>query len=90
MAGKPRVHETADRLATALALDMTAHWTPTARTYLGRVTKAHIVEAVAGGVSEVAARRIADMKKPDMAQAAEQLLAGFLRLYLGVIRVGDP
>lgn len=44
--------------------------------YLGRVTKAHIVEAVAEGVSEDAARRIADMKKPDMAQAAEQLLAG--------------
>jgi ParB family chromosome partitioning protein len=26
---KPRAHETADRLATAVALDMTAHWTPT-------------------------------------------------------------
>ena len=44
--------------------------------YLGRVTKAHIVEAVTEGVSEDAARRIGDMKKPDMAQAAEQLLAG--------------
>ncbi len=44
--------------------------------YLGRVTKAHIVEAVTEGVSEDAARRIADMKKPDMAQTAEQLLAG--------------
>jgi ParB family chromosome partitioning protein len=31
---------------------------------------------VAEGVSEDAARRIADMKKPDMAQTAEQLLAG--------------
>ncbi len=44
--------------------------------YLGRVTKAHILEAVTEGVSEDAARRIADMKKADMAQAAEQLLAG--------------
>jgi ParB family chromosome partitioning protein len=44
--------------------------------YLGRVTKAQIVEAVAEGVSEDAARRIADLKKPDMAHAAEQLLAG--------------
>lgn len=44
--------------------------------YLGRVTKAHIVEAVTEGVAEDAAPRIADMKKPDMAQAAEQLLAG--------------
>jgi ParB family chromosome partitioning protein len=39
---KPRVLETADKLASALALDMTAHWTPTVRTYLGRVTKALI------------------------------------------------
>ena len=48
----------------------------TVDSYFGRVTKAHIVEAVAEGVSEDAARRIADMKKPDMARAAEQLLAG--------------
>jgi ParB family chromosome partitioning protein len=73
---KPRTLQTADRLATALGLDVTKDWTPTVDSYLGRVTKAHIVEAVAEGVSEDAARRIADMKKPDMAQAAEQLLAG--------------
>jgi len=73
---KPRTLQTADRLATALALDLAKDWTPTVDSYLGRVTKAHIVEAVAEGVSEDAARRIADMKKPDMAQAAEQLLAG--------------
>src|SRR3546814_5535334 len=64
------------RLAGALALDVTKDWTPTVDSYLGRVTKAHIVEAVTEGVSEDAAHRIADMKKPDMAQAAEQLLAG--------------
>src|SRR3546814_14304591 len=64
------------RLAGALALDVTKDWTPTVDSYLGRVTKAHIVEAVAEGVSEDAARRIADMKKPAMAQAADQLLAG--------------
>lgn len=73
---KPRAHETADRLATALALDMTAHWTPTARTYLGRVTKAHILAAVREAVSDEAADRIASMKKQPMAEAAEQLLAG--------------
>lgn len=39
--------------------------------YLGRVTKAHITAAVTEGV----AARITDMKKLDMAQAAEQLLA---------------
>lgn len=73
---KARSLETADRLAEALALDVAKDWTPTVASYLGRVTKAHIVEAVTEGVSEEAARRIADMKKPDMAQAAEQLLAG--------------
>ncbi|GLT00592.1 DNA-binding protein [Sphingobium jiangsuense] len=73
---KPRTLQTADRLATALALDVAKDWTPTVDSYLGRVTKARIVEAVTEGVSEDAARRIADMKKPDMAQAAEQLLAG--------------
>ncbi len=73
---KPRSLQTADRLAGALALDVAKDWTPTVDSYLGRVTKAHIVEAVTEGVSEDAARRIADMKKPDMAQAAEQLLSG--------------
>ncbi|MFZ5747127.1 MAG: ParB N-terminal domain-containing protein [Pseudomonadota bacterium] len=73
---KPRAHETADRLATALSLDMTAHWTPTARTYLGRVTKAHILAAVREAVSDEAADRIVAMKKQPMAEAAEQLLAG--------------
>ena len=73
---KPHVHATADALATALALDMTAHWEPTVRAYLGRVTKAHILEAVADGVNLEAAEKIADEKKPEMAEAAEQLLAG--------------
>lgn len=73
---KPRVHETADRLASALALDMTAHWAPTERTYLGRVTKAYILAAVREAVSDEAAARIAGMKKQPMAEAAEQLLAG--------------
>lgn len=73
---KPRALETADKLASALALDMTAHWTPTVRTYLGRVTKALILDAVREAVSGEAADRIASMKKQPMAEAAEQLLAG--------------
>ena len=72
---KPRARETADKLATAVALDMTAYWMPTVRTYLGRVTKAHIVDAVREAVSDEAADRIASMKKQAMAEAAEQLLA---------------
>lgn len=73
---KSHAHATADRLATAVALDMTAHWTPTVRAYLGRVTKAHILAAVREAVSDEAAERIAGLKKTDMADAAEQLLAG--------------
>jgi ParB family chromosome partitioning protein len=72
----PRAYRTADRLATAVALDMTAYWMPTVRTYLGRVTKAHIAAAVREAVGDEAADRIASMKKQPMAEAAEQLLAG--------------
>lgn len=73
---KPRAHETANRLATAINLDMTAHWTPTVRTYLGRITKAHILDAVREAASDEAAERLSDLKKQPMAEAAEQLLAG--------------
>lgn len=73
---KPRAHETANRLATAVNLDMTAHWTPTVRTYLGRITKAHILDAVREAASAEAADRLSDLKKQPMAEAAEQLLAG--------------
>jgi ParB family chromosome partitioning protein len=72
---KPRAMATADRLAEAVSLDMTAHWVPTVRTYFGRVTKPHILAAVREGVSDEAADRMADMKKQAMAEAAEQLLA---------------
>lgn len=75
-AHKRRAHQTADRLATAVALDMTAHWTPTVRAYLGRVTKAHILAVVREALGDEAAERIADKKKPEMAEAAEQVLAG--------------
>lgn len=66
----------AEVLATAVDLDMTAHWTPSARSYFGRVTKAHIATVVCDAVSPEAAERISPMKKADMAEAAEQLVAG--------------
>ena len=72
---RQRAHATADKLATTLALDMTAHWTPTVRTYLGRVTKAHILTAVREALGDEAAGRIAGLKKQAMAETAEQLLA---------------
>jgi ParB family transcriptional regulator, chromosome partitioning protein len=75
MERRPRAMATADKLAEAVSLDMTAHWRPTVRTYFGRITKSHILAAVREGASDEAAGRMADMKKQNMAEAAEQLLA---------------
>ncbi len=52
---RPRALATADRLAQAVELDMTGYWRPTARSYLGRVTKAHILDAVREGAGTEAA-----------------------------------
>ena len=82
---------TADRLAEAVSLDMAAHWAPTVQTYLGRVTKTHILAAVREAVSNEAADRMADMKKQDMAEAAEQSLVGtgWLPVLMRTPRVGQ-
>lgn len=73
---KPGAWAHADRLAEAVGLDMAAYWSATVTSYLGRVTKARIGEAVREAVSDEAAERIGGMKKPDMASEAEALLAG--------------
>jgi ParB family chromosome partitioning protein len=73
---KPGAWAHADRLAEAVDLDMTGCWTPTVASYLGRVTKGRIAEAVREAVSEEAAERIGGLKKPEMANEAEALLAG--------------
>lgn len=73
---RPGAWAHADRLAEAVDLDMSGYWTPTVGSYLGRVTKARIGEAVREAVSEEAAERIGGLKKPDMASEAEALLAG--------------
>jgi len=73
---RPGAWTHADRLAVAVDLDMTAYWTPTVASYLGRVTKGRIAEAVREAVSESAAERIGGLKKPEMASEAEALLAG--------------
>ena len=73
---KPGAWAHADRLAQAVGLDMTGYWSPTVASYLGRVTKARIGEAVREAVSDEAAERIGGLKKPDMASEAEALLAG--------------
>jgi ParB family chromosome partitioning protein len=74
---RPKVLHHAGRLATAVNLDMAAAgWTPTVDSYLGRVTKARILDAVREAKGEKAADRIAHLKKPEMAKAAERLLDG--------------
>jgi ParB family chromosome partitioning protein len=74
---RPKAIAHADRLAEAVQLDMAeAGWRPTAATYLGRVTKARILEAVREAKGEQAAQLIEDLKKADMAREAERLLDG--------------
>ena len=66
----------AERLAQATGLDLVeAGWKPTVETYLGRVTKTRILEAVREGAGDRAADLIAHLKKGDMAKEAERLLA---------------
>ena len=74
---RPRALVHAGRLAEILALDLTAAgWAPNEENYLGRVTKARILEAVREAKGEQAAQRLEGLKKGDMAEAAAQALAG--------------
>ena len=73
----PRRIAHAGQVAQAVGLDMVAAgWTPTVDNYLGRVTKARILEAVREAKGEASAQLIDHLKKPDMAKEAERLLAG--------------
>jgi ParB family chromosome partitioning protein len=63
-------------VAGDVGLDMVAAgWTPTVDTYLGRVPKARILEAVREGCGDREAQLIDHLKKGDMAREAERLLA---------------
>ena len=73
---RPRAMAHASRLAQALRLDMAAQWSPTKENYLGRVTKAHILQAVREAKGEASAQLIDHLKKGDMAAEAERLLSG--------------
>ena len=66
----------AAQVATAAGLDMRTCWTATKDSYLGRVPKALIVEAVREGAGARAAGQIVGSKKEVMVADAEQLLAG--------------
>ncbi|ALJ06920.1 ParB/RepB/Spo0J family partition protein [Brevundimonas sp. DS20] len=74
---RPRAIAHADRIAAAVDLDVAATgWTPTVDTFLGRVTKARILLAVAEAKGQRAADRIEHMKKGEMADQAQELLVG--------------
>ncbi|SDF12158.1 chromosome partitioning protein, ParB family, partial [Rhodospira trueperi] len=67
----------ADALARAVGLDIAAAgWEPTEDTYLNRVLKARILEAVREAKGERPAARIEHLRKTDMAKAAARLLEG--------------
>src|SRR3546814_7218187 len=53
-----------------------AGWSPTIGNYLGRVTKARILAAVREAKGARAGDRIEHLKKAEMAEQAETLLAG--------------
>lgn len=75
--GLRRRLDQADRLAHAVNLDMVeAGWRPTVDNYLGRVTKARILEAVREAKGESSAQLIDHLKKTEMAKEAERLLDG--------------
>lgn len=73
---RPKAMAHADLLATCLQLDMAAvGWKPTVESYLGRVTKARILQAVREAKGDGAAQMIDHLKKPEMATEAETQLA---------------
>jgi ParB family chromosome partitioning protein len=73
---RPRALAHADRIAEAVSLDVVgAGWSPTVDNYLGRVTKARILDAVREVKGEQAAQLIDHLKKGEMAERAQELLA---------------
>jgi ParB family chromosome partitioning protein len=66
----------ADALASALKLDMTRYWQPTAANYFTRVSKERVLEALREAGLPEAADNLAGLKKQAMAEGAEQRLAG--------------
>jgi ParB family chromosome partitioning protein len=74
---RPRSLAHADLLASTLGFDMvSAGWVPTVDNYLGKVTKARIIQAVREGRGEESAQLIDHLKKDHMAHEAARLLEG--------------
>ncbi|ACI59564.1 ParB domain protein nuclease (plasmid) [Rhizobium leguminosarum bv. trifolii WSM2304] len=86
----------ADQVAHSIGFDMVAAgWGPTVDSYLGRVTKSHILQAVREAKGDQSAELIGHLKKTDMAREAERLMAGSgwlpepLRLAAGLASVDE-
>jgi ParB family chromosome partitioning protein len=65
-----------EHLARMLSLDMSQWWHAERANYLDHVTKDQIVAAVTEAVSATEGRRLAGLKKSDMAERAQTILAG--------------
>jgi hypothetical protein len=66
----------ADQLAKAVNLDMADWWTPTGESYLSRVKKDQILEAISEGTGETNLEELCKLKKGELAAAAEARLSG--------------
>jgi ParB family chromosome partitioning protein len=73
---RPRALVHADRLAEAVSLNIAATgWSPTVENYLGRITKARILQSVREARGEPSVQLIDHLKKGEMAEKAQELLA---------------
>ena len=66
----------ANGLATHVGLDMKRHWTATAKSFFGKVTKAQILGIVREVKGDAHAQMIDHLKKADMVIEAERLVSG--------------
>ena len=74
---RSKENQHAVQLAQTIGFGMvSAGWTPTVDNYLGRVTKAHILQAVREAKGDQSAQLIDHLKKQDMAREAARLLDG--------------
>jgi ParB family chromosome partitioning protein len=64
----------AHRLAASTRLDMTEHWSPSRDRWLGRVSKRHILAAVAEAAGAEKARQLDGLKKDALIELAEPIL----------------
>ncbi|WP_412066912.1 ParB/RepB/Spo0J family partition protein [Rhizobium sp. SYY.PMSO] len=74
---RTKENQHAVQLAQTIGFGMVgAGWTPTVDNYLGRVTKAHILQAVREAKGDQSGQLIDHLKKQDMAREAARLLDG--------------